>query len=37
LRAAVAALAIKGASKILEKEVDEKTHRELLDKLIEEI
>jgi F-type H+-transporting ATPase subunit b len=37
LRAAVAALAVKGASKILEKEVDEKTHRELLDKLIEEI
>ena len=37
LRAAVAALAVKGASKILEKEVDEKTHRELLDKLIQEI
>lgn len=37
LRTAVAALAVKGASKILEKEVDEKTHRELLDKLIEEI
>jgi F-type H+-transporting ATPase subunit b len=37
LRAAVAALAVKGASKILEKEVDEKTHRQLLDKLISEI
>lgn len=37
LRAAVAALAVQGASKILEKEVDEKTHRDLLDKLIEEI
>lgn len=37
LRAAVASLAVLGASKILEKEVDEKTHRELLDKLIAEI
>lgn len=37
LRAAVAALAVMGASKILEKEVDEKTHRELLDNLIQEI
>jgi F-type H+-transporting ATPase subunit b len=37
LRAAVAALAVTGASKILEKEVDENTHRELLDKLIAEI
>lgn len=37
LRAAVAALAVKGASKILEKEVDENTHRELLDQLIKEI
>jgi F-type H+-transporting ATPase subunit b len=37
LRTAVATLAVKGASKILEKEVDEKTHRELLNKLITEI
>ncbi len=37
LRGAVAALAVAGASKILEKEVDESTHRELLDKLIAEI
>ena len=37
LRASVASLAVMGASKILEKEVDEKTHRELLDKLIAEI
>lgn len=37
LRAAVAALAVKGAAKILEKEVDENTHRQLLDKLIKEI
>ena len=37
LRASVASLAVMGASKILEKEVDETTHRELLDKLIAEI
>jgi F-type H+-transporting ATPase subunit b len=37
LRASVATLAVLGASKILEKEVDEETHRELLDKLIAEI
>ncbi|MFC1777090.1 F0F1 ATP synthase subunit B [Pseudomonadota bacterium] len=37
LRASVASLAVLGASKILEKEVDAETHRELLDKLIAEI
>ena len=37
LRATVASLAVLGASQILEKEVDENTHRELLDKLIQEI
>jgi len=37
LRATVASLAVLGARQILEKEVDEKTHRELLDKLISEI
>ena len=37
LRASVASLAVLGASKILEKEVDADTHRELLDKLIAEI
>jgi F-type H+-transporting ATPase subunit b len=37
LRASVATLAVLGASKILGKEVDEDTHRELLDKLIAEI
>jgi len=37
LRTSVASLAVMGASKILEKEVDETTHRELLDKLIAEI
>jgi F-type H+-transporting ATPase subunit b len=37
LRASVASLAVIGASKILEKEVDEETHRELLNKLIAEI
>jgi len=37
LRNAVSKLAILGASKILEKEVDAKMHRELLDKLIAEI
>jgi len=37
LRASVATLAVQRASKILEKEVNEDTHRELLDKLIAEI
>jgi F-type H+-transporting ATPase subunit b len=37
LRNSVASLAVLGASKILEKEVDANTHRELLDKLIAEI
>jgi len=37
LRAAVATLAVAGASKILEREIDAKAHRELLDKLIAEI
>jgi F-type H+-transporting ATPase subunit b len=37
LRTAVASLAVLGASKILEREVDPQTHRELLDKLIAEI
>ena len=37
LRGAVAGLAVAGAAKILEREVDENTHRELLDKLIAEI
>jgi F-type H+-transporting ATPase subunit b len=37
LRASVASLAVLGAGKILEREVDEQTHRELLDRLIEEI
>ena len=37
LRAVVASLAVLGARQILEKEVDEDTHRELLDKLIAEI
>ena len=37
LRATVASLAVLGARQILEKEVDENTHRELLDKLIAEI
>ena len=37
LRATVAGLAVLGARQILEKEVDEDTHRELLDKLIAEI
>jgi len=37
LRATVASLAVLGASKILEKEVDAERHRELLDKLIAEI
>jgi F-type H+-transporting ATPase subunit b len=34
LRASVASLAVLGASQILEKEIDEAAHRELLDKLI---
>ncbi len=37
LRSSVASLAVLGASKILEKEVDPDTHRELIDKLIAEI
>ena len=37
LRTAVANLAVLGATKILEREVDATTHRELLDKLIAEI
>ena len=37
LRASVAPLAVAGASKILEKEIDENAHRELLDKLIAQI
>ena len=37
LRSSVATLAVLGASKILEKEVDAETHRALLDKLIAEI
>jgi F-type H+-transporting ATPase subunit b len=37
LRASVASLAVLGASKILEKEIDADAHRELLDKLIAEI
>jgi len=37
LRAAVASLAVLGASRILEREVDADTHRELLDRLIAEI
>ena len=37
LRAAVANLAVLGASRILEREIDADTHRELLDKLIAEI
>jgi len=37
LRAVVASLAVLGARQILEKEVDEETHRDLLDKLIAEI
>lgn len=37
LRTSVASLAVLGASKILEKEIDDKAHRELLDKLIAEI
>mgnify|MGYP001811715801 CR=1 FL=1 len=37
LRSSVASLAVLGASRILEREVDTDTHRELLDKLIAEI
>ena len=37
LRNAVATLAVAGAAKILEKEIDADAHRELLDKLIAEI
>jgi F-type H+-transporting ATPase subunit b len=37
LRASVANLAVLGASRILEKEIDPETHRELIDKLIAEI
>jgi F-type H+-transporting ATPase subunit b len=37
LRASVANLAVLGASRILEKEIDADAHRELLDKLIAEI
>ena len=37
LRLSVASLAVLGAAQILGKEVDEDTHRELLDKLITEI
>lgn len=37
LRATVASLAVLGAGQILAREVDENTHRELLDKLIAEI
>lgn len=37
LRQSVASLALMGATKILEKEIDENAHRELLDKLITEI
>lgn len=37
LRAVVASLAVLGARQILEREVDEETHRDLLDKLIAEI
>ncbi len=37
LRATVAGLAVLGARQILEREVDENTHRDLLDKLIAEI
>jgi F-type H+-transporting ATPase subunit b len=37
LRTSVATLAVAGAAKILEREIDATTHRELLDKLITEI
>ena len=37
LRTSVAGLAVAGAAKILEREIDENAHRQLLDKLIAEI
>ena len=37
LRASAASLAVLGASKILEKEIDEQAHRDLIDKLIAEL
>jgi F-type H+-transporting ATPase subunit b len=37
LRGTVASLAVLGARQILEKEIDEESHRKLLDKLIAEI
>jgi F-type H+-transporting ATPase subunit b len=37
LRSSVAALAVTGAARILDREIDENTHRELLDKLISEL
>jgi F-type H+-transporting ATPase subunit b len=37
LRSSVSRLVVLGASQILEKEVDEATHRDLIDKLIAEI
>ena len=37
LRSSVASLAVLGAGKILEREIDPQAHRELLDKLIAEI
>lgn len=37
LRSQVAGLAVLGASRLLEKEVDENVHRKLLDELIQEI
>ena len=37
LRSSLASLAVLGAGKILEREVDTQTHRELLDKLIKEL
>jgi F-type H+-transporting ATPase subunit b len=37
LRQSVASLAVLGASRIIEKEIDEAAHKELLEKLIAEI
>ena len=37
LRLSVASIAVLGAQKILEKEIDASTHRDLIDKLIKEI
>ncbi len=37
LRQSVASLAVLGASRIIEKEIDEEAHRELLEKLISDI